>query len=273
MDRAFLLGHVPVGREERGLSGTVPPLADWRDPSAYFYLRVAERLVFAWEWLRRTEAYHRAWRDRGLGELRRAASQYGLVELVPPELSGMMARPIWRADRQPGVIRGEPVDGSSRDDAIDLRALVALASVAFDDEEVEHWRLGTALTSVRIDVAHGTLLGGPTVLRYAVEGLSSAAPQLRSISALIRITTTGEAPRAGSISRKVERWIAELRTADALAEGASQRDIARTLFGAAVEAKRWRGSDESYRLRAQRLVRAARRRLRHPLAEEWFRGE
>jgi hypothetical protein len=61
-----------------------------------------------------------------------------------------------------------------------------------------------------------------------------------------------------------------LRTADAIAQGATQQEVARALFGEAVPEPDWRASSDSYRYRIQRLVRAVRARLADPLSSLWF---
>jgi hypothetical protein len=70
--------------------------------------------------------------------------------------------------------------------------------------------------------------------------------------------------------RRATQWILELRVTDALIEDATQQEMARTLFPDSVVHRRWRLESASYRLRVQRLVRIARRRLADPLAGPWF---
>lgn len=252
----------------------VAPRFDWRRGALYDYLTNVERSMFAWEWLRRTLRYRRAWamsRRRGSPEAARIARRFQLVELVDPDLSAAIARPIWRAEHDPHVIEAAPPRAPlPPSDRLDIRALAALASVGFDDDDVEHWRIGTAAMSLRLDVTEGTLLGGPTGLSYQLWGIERLHAKLAPLQFLTRL---GRSPEATSVAAKevrAKRWIAELRTADALRDGASQQEIARVLFGPAVPAE-WRSDSDSYRYRVQRLVRKARERLANPLAEEWFR--
>lgn len=250
--------------------------ADWRRGDDYEYLRGVERPMFAWEWLRRTRRYRELWREtRGLDQARRAsaAHQVGLVELLPPALSAAEAVPVWRAERDPRVIAAAAASGPEMapEDRLDIRSFADLAMLALDDEDAEHWRFGTAARSVRLDVTQGTLLGGPTALRFELAGLARLRPKLAPLDLLIRLAAPSVPSLAPPRDPRAARWITELRTADALAAGAHQQAIARALFGAAVPVGGWRREGESYRLRVQRLVRAAQARLLQPLAESWFR--
>jgi hypothetical protein len=59
--------------------------------------------------------------------------------------------------------------------------------------------------------------------------------------------------------RRAQRWIALLRALDAVAAGATQREIAEVLVRASASAPRWRSREPSVRSGAQRLVRTAAR--------------
>lgn len=254
---------------------SVPP-AVWRRGADYAYLLGGERTMFAWEWLRRSPAYRDSWaRTRSASDAgqQRAAEAFGLVALVPPSLPAPAARPLWRAARDPHVLPARVAEGlADRRELLDIRALPGGIDVGFDSEDAEHWRIEIAGRVIRVDVRGGTLLGGPTLLRFELTGLAGARPKLPPLDLLARAGPTGPA-RAIAPPReaRARRWIAELRTADALEDGATQQDIARALFGRGLGSGPWRGNDDSQRLRAQRLVRIARARLRHPLDPLWFR--
>ena len=256
------------------MASGVTPRSDWRRGEAYEYLTAVERTMFAWEWLRRTTSYQRGWlRSRSAGALEQAylARRFHLVELVDPELGADSARPIWRGDWDPHVVLARAsAEDAGLDDLLDIRRVCGMVAIGIDDEDVEHWRIGSAAASVRLDVRDGTLLGGPTLLHYDLAGLARLSPKLIGLHFLARLNSLPEGtPRSPRASRAV-RWIAELRVADALSAGATQQEIARALFGAVVP-RDWRAESDSYRYRVQRLVRAARRRLAAPLEPSWFR--
>lgn len=249
--------------------------AAWRRSVDYEYLRTADKTMFAWEWLRRTAPYRRTWlRTRMLGPeaQARAAQDFGLVDLPSPRLNALVARPIWRAACDPHVLRARVLtDRCAHTERFDIRQLADDAAIALDDEDAEHWRFGLAGRAIRVDVHGGTLLGGPTLLQFELVGLAAVRPKLAPLDLLVGAALMTRPRAAAACAARTDRWIAELRAADALAAGASQQDIARALFSAAVPPAAWRAGNESYRLRAQRLVRAARARLRTPLDPAWFR--
>lgn len=251
------------------------PHAAWRRGALYDYLHAAQRPMFAWEWLRRTPAYRQCWartRGSGLAAQVRAAHGFGLVALAPPTLTAFEARPIWQAERDPHVLRAQVSSGASTSrELLDIRMLAACAEIGFDGDDSEHWRILVAGHAIRVDVYGGTLLGGPTLLQFEVLGLASVRPKLSPLDLLVRGALALHPGPSPPHEARAQRWIDELRTADALAEGASQQEIARALFARTVPAAGWRAESESYRLRVQRLVRAARARLRNPLDRAWFR--
>lgn len=251
------------------------PRADWRRGERYDYLNHVERAMFAWEWLRRTGSYRRAWGNAttlGAAAQAIAAARFGLVEFLPPSLTAREARPIWSADRDPRVIPARAIASAAQaEDRFDIRRVAEMASIGLDGEDVEHWRIGTAARSIRLDVRAGTLLGGPTLLSYDLAGLERLRPKLAPLQTLLVLALASRPGVPAAREARATRWIAELRTADALTAGATQQDIARALFGGRIPSGRWRGEGESYRLRVQRLVRAAQAHLLDPVSPEWFR--
>lgn len=248
-----------------------PPAADWRSPDAYCELLDCDRRAFAWEWLRRTPAYRRQWQDRNAtSEL--DPGHFGLLAWVDPALAAPDARPIWSIDTDPRVLRGQPAEGTGADpDLFDVRSMSAFVSIAVDAAHIEHWLLSDGRWAIRLDLHEGTLLGGPTLVEYRITGLGSAGPKLDALRQFVALARKGRLPASmRPKERRAAQWILELRVADALIEGARQQEMARALFGHAIAPHRWRIENASYRLRVQRLVRIARRRLAAPLGGPWF---
>ncbi len=259
-----------AGQGSHASCGNYP---DWKQPDHYAALTRVDRRAFAWEWLRRTPAYRAAWRDRNSDVLPLVASRhFGLEQFEDPSLPAPFARPVWSGSVDPTVIRAA-VDNAmaASNERIDLRELAPFVSVAIDDDHIEHLLLSDGVRSVRIDVLEGTLIGVPASVRYLLGGIASIAAPLPSLGRLINLVQEGRLREsAAATSRRQARWILELRTADAIAAGADQQDIARTLFGSVVADQRWRRDNAAYRQRAQRLVRSARQRLVAPLDQRWF---
>lgn len=241
--------------------------ADWRTAANYACLLACDRRAFAWEWLRRNSAYRRA-ATSGSSD----PTAFGLVAFADPDLPISDARPIWAPKIDPQVLEGY-VHGTICEtaDQFDIRALANLVSVEVRDGTTEHWLFSNGKWCVRLDLHDGTLLGGPLSLGHRMQGLASAEPKLVALRQLLALARQGDLP-VGLQPKEVRapRWVLELRTADGIAAGASQHEMARLFFGQSVAAGRWRVESASYRLRIQRLARAARRNLDAPLDGPWF---
>jgi hypothetical protein len=235
---------------------------DWRDAIAYAPLLGADRSLFAWEWLRRDPLYRGAARRALAAESRCEAGprpeQFGLVAFEPADLAVPQARPLWRLDVHPYVLRAEPIGRRRSADTIDLAPLHELARIIVDDEG-EHLLLSDGFRTIRLDGPAAAFTGGPVALRYALEGLASAEPPLLTLRRFLSLCRTGRFARSlhGQEAR-ARRWAEVLRASDALASGADQRAIAQDLLSSSVAEPGWRSRESSVRSRAQRLVRGAR---------------
>lgn len=241
--------------------------AVWRSAAHYAPLIHADRRSFAWEWLRRHPPYRTAWQTQSL-----PPSVFGLIAYVDPDKMVPHARPIWMPELDGRVLDSRPSakHGACRD-RLDIRDLARYVSIEVDASGTEHWLLSDGHWLVRLDISSGTLLGGPVLLEYRLTGLEAAAQQAHTLRQLIALAKNGAMPRA-LCPREVRalRWIMELRTADAKADGASHLDVARCFFGHAIEDEKRRFESSSYRIRVQRLVRKARQYLDDPFSGPWF---
>jgi hypothetical protein len=176
----------------------------------------------------------------------------------------LSARAFWLAEVDPQVLTVEALTATACGDAIDFRRLATpLISVTATDG-TEHLLLRDAFGHLRIDVTAGTALAGPIIPRVTLSGIETSAPKLLSLRRLHGLSRQGHLPRAlFPAERRAPRWIAMLRTLDALDEGASQRDIAAALFGDERVADEWRGASDHLRSAVQRLTREARRLAEH----------
>ena len=186
-----------------------------------------------------------------------------------PLLAAPDARLIWDASLDPATLVAEAVPAQSSDpDAVALEAFARWLTIVADPQGAEHVVASDGLHHVRLDLAAGTLREGPVVLHYRVAGTVSARPMLLPLRRIVefwlhRRFAASLFPR----DPRVERWIVALRVHDALAAGASQREIAAVLFGAEHAADGWDGASDSLRSRVRRLVVEARR-----LARGGYRG-
>ena len=238
------------------LTGLESDLPDWKDEGAYRSLLAAETGALAWEWLRRSDAYRRAARRSKPGSSEQIdALAFGLHRFEDPEISIPEARPIWTAVRMPSVIAATALPASGGMDSFSLAPLMQFATVA-RSTSFEHLLLSNGFTMHRLDIAGASLWSGPVTLRYEVSGLFAARASIAALTAFLRIAQKGRFQQRRP-SSKMERQILFLRARDALAVGASQREIAAILLSEEATQDCWRINHSSLRSKVQRLCKTA----------------
>lgn len=146
---------------------------------------------------------------------------------------------------------------STHSDRLDLARLQRYLIVVCDDHGIEHAVLSDGWRRIRLDIRGVSLRARtPLTLHYHITGIASAEP---GAAALLRLI---DLHRRGSFrlslfpeERRAGRWALLLRVSDAIADGASQRDIAQVLFGADRTNDQWRGRSDALRSHVRRLVR------------------
>jgi hypothetical protein len=222
----------------------------------------AESGALAWEWLRRDSRYREAARaaqgardgpaqDVVPGDP--AAAQWGLLAFEDPALSAVAARPVWRRESFPRTLIAAAEPRGAAQDLFDLARFAALATVVRDVRGHEHLLLSDGMTSLRLDVDAGSLLGGPVRLAYRLSGFAALDGPLATLGALLRLRQSGRLRRPQMRSRN-RRLVLLLRAWDALQAGATQREIAGVLLSGDAARARWRVEAPSLRSRAQRLA-------------------
>jgi len=128
-----------------------------------------------------------------------------------------------------------------------------------NDAEGEHVVLSDGRRRIRIDIIEGSLATPrPVVLHYRLSGIASIRSPLATLGKLIGIVKHARfAPDRHPSDQGIARHLLTLRVSDALASGATQSEIAETLFG-----KGHPDSADSLRSRTRRLIREARRMAR-----------
>lgn len=134
-------------------------------------------------------------------------------------------------------------------------------TIAVNGDDTEHAVLSDGWRHIRIDIESGSLGAGmPVVLHYRLAGVAGAESKLLPLRRLIYLCRHRRFAR-GLFPRdpRVARHLMALRVHDALAAGASQREIAAILFGG--NPADWVHDDrsDSLRSRVRRLAREARR--------------
>lgn len=174
-----------------------------------------------------------------------------------PEAEAPEARIIWHADLDPGTLTvvAEPLESLSAD-AFDTELLAPWLHIVTDDAG-EHAVLSDGLHHLRLDVVRGSILDGPVVLHYQLRGIATAQIKVLPLRRLIDLCRQRRfSSTLYPLDRRVERWTLTLRVHDAIASGATQREIGRVLFDADFTAPT--RDAESLRARVRRLVSDAR---------------
>ncbi len=167
---------------------------------------------------------------------------------------------FWRPEHDASVLalRAQPANRRDRD-TLDLAALPCPLTVLKEADDHEYVIIGTRPFRIRLAVTGASVLAGPVRFQYELAGLRSVETTARTLLRLLALARLHRMPRALFHSeRRAARWAMQLRVLDALAMGASQRDIAISIFGERRVREEWLGRSDSMRLYVQRLVRSAR---------------
>lgn len=178
-----------------------------------------------------------------------------------PAIAAPQARLLWRADLDPGTLIVEAAQARPADrDAIDPIEFARWLTLMRGPAGFEHAVLSNGRHHIRFDVVAGTLAEGPVILHYQLHGTVSARDRLLPLRRLIAFSLHRSFPSTlYPLDSRIERGLVTLRVADALAAGASHREIGIALFGEDRVLAEWEGGSDSLRSRVRRLAAQARR--------------
>lgn len=188
-------------------------------------------------------------------------SSGGFTFAEHPDRAAPEARIIWHADLDPGTLRVIAVPSDpANPDSIRTDRLAPWLALATDSHGREHAVLSDGWHRIRIDVDEGSIAREEAVLlHYRLLGVTSAEPKILPLRRFLELCRRGRFARSlFPRDPRIERWLTVLRVHDALAAGASQREIGAALFGEERIVLDWSDSSDSLRSRVRRLVRDAR---------------
>jgi hypothetical protein len=178
-----------------------------------------------------------------------------------PGVAAPEARIIWRAEVDPGTLStvAERVD-DRHPDRIDPLMLSPWLTVTTDSNAVEHVVLSDGWQRIRLDIERGGFAAGrPVILHYQIAGTTSAEPQLMPLRRLLHLCRHGQFSESLYLKvSRIDRALTVLRVRDAVAAGASQKDIAKALFGCDRVRDDWHSNSDFLRSRVRRMVAHAR---------------
>lgn len=185
----------------------------------------------------------------------------GVTFAEDPTRTAPEARILWHAALDPAIlpVRAEPAEPDDPD-AVRLAALAPWLTVVAGTDGREHAVISDGRHHLRLDVEAGRLSGEEAVvLEYVLRGVRAAEPRLLTLRRLIGLCRYRRFARSlFAPDPRMPRLVRTLRVSDALAAGASQREIAAALFGADSLGRDWNGRSDALRSRIRRLVREAR---------------
>jgi len=184
----------------------------------------------------------------------------GFTFAEDPDRAAPEARIIWHADLDPGTLRVIAVPSDPADpDSIRTERLAPWLALATDSDGREHAVLSDGWHRIRIDVEEGSITREQAVLlHYRLLGVASAEPKILPLRRFLELCRRGRFARSlFPRDPRIERWLTVLRVHDALAAGASQRDIGAALFGEDRIVPDWNDHSDSLRSRVRRLVHDA----------------
>lgn len=164
---------------------------------------------------------------------------------------------MWRAEHDHGIVVVDAIPTTrGQRDSLDIRRAGVDVLLLSTVDGFSQLLFSDGARHIHLALREGSLLKGPVRLRYAVEGLADLEPKLLTLRRLAALWRLGRMPiELFPRDRRAPRWVAMLRAFDGLQSGASQREIARALFGNVVACQEWREDSDYLRLRVQRLVR------------------
>jgi len=145
-------------------------------------------------------------------------------------------------------------------DVFELGRFGHWATLARNGNGREHLALSDGWRRIRLDISGGTLSDARCVrFHYELSGFSGLEARLLTVRRLLTLWRRGRFVRAlfppmTGLPRRLEA----LRVADALAAGASYREIAIALFGEARVRAEWNGPSDFLLSRVRRRVAEAR---------------
>lgn len=175
---------------------------------------------------------------------------------------------IWCGAADPGVLVVQARHVAEGDpDALDLYQLGMGVTVLRESSgrgRVEHVAIADGPRRLRLELRGDSPLDGPVALRFGLSGFLGLGQHILALERMSALWRLGRLPhRLYPPDNVVARWVMALHAWDAAQSGASQREIARLVFGDAVmEGLRYGDARlDALRKRVARMIRQAERRI------------
>lgn len=245
----------------------IAPASLWRDADSYAYVRTLPPAGCAWEFLRRNPEYQKAWRNfRSKAnpslEETSAAATFGLLRFETPERDARSANVFWHRSICRDVL---PVVATKREPAdrrlkLSFGRLQCRMTVHRSRPGELHILFAEDGRFLQLEVRGLPTIGSANLTTEIVLPPRLLFARVQSVKRFADLVATSHLrPCLYPPERRASRWLRALQAFDAARTGASQKQIAASLFGETIVKEDWSGRSDYLRLRTQRLLRLANR--------------
>ena len=228
----------------------------WHSPAAYLYVLQLSGSSLAWEYLRRNASYRKDWtRRRGI-DADVPLSQWQLEAFEDPDLDARVACPIWRLEpeRRARLRAAEPGDEHK---PFSLWTIPGAKRLLYDGRRL---LLNGYARSDALHLTLGNDVHDGAPFEYVLAPGTNMEEEWRGVQRQHRMLAERESPASATFPRPDRVALMHMRALLALdgsADGASQREIAASLFGEEITASNWH-PDSELRAQVRHLLRRAR---------------
>lgn len=227
--------------------------------AAYLYVLHMDGPSLAWEYLRRNPQYrHECSRSRRSKKPSIDAShRWGLRLFEDPARDARDAQPDWMPDPDRLLLVQPDHDPPAKASAFDIWRLPGYKHLTHDGQRLV---LTCQLIDHTLRIAISPTLEDGMAYVCAVRAGSRLCRRWRNIETELALLDNAPDPTAVAASRPCRTALLHMRTLQALDStlaGASQREVAEAVFGAASVADRW-NDDSELRAQVRRLIRRGR---------------
>lgn len=240
---------------------------EWHPAAAYLYALTLDGPALAWEYLRRNPQYRADYDRHACGSADEAAhaAPWGLRMLEDPARDARYAQPAWLPD--PDALPQLHPDAAAVPDApvFALWGIPGRRQLVHDGQRLQltaYRPEGTLRVALSPSLEHGMAyahgLAAGARLRERWRAAAATMERFDAYYGRDAARPSSLAHPHGHAHGRPDRiallHMRSLQTLDGLAAGATQREIAQALFGAAVVAERWHDLGEM-RAQVRRLAR------------------
>jgi hypothetical protein len=227
----------------------------WGPLAAYLYILKLDASLWAWEYLRRNLTYRRHYDCARMDRPPASPRSWGLASWEDPRKDARAAEPQWLVREDPEILLG-PARATHRAPSFDFWAIRGPKTLRDEGSHLSLTLRAGNEAARRVHLANDLWVGDPVAI--SVSGARGIVARAQAAQRLLRSLKCGlkalpERPSLTALTHMQTLW-----ALDGDAAGASQREIARALYGMSTDLS-W-NADSRWRARVRYLVRCGRER-------------